>query len=129
MSIYKTKVCGRQTRKAKVTDKMLRQASRDAVSGLIDADLGGGLLKMRIARPGKGKSGGFRSLMAYRENGRTVFLDLFAKSDWANIDDDELEAFKTLGKLWLQATDEGIKDALQTGKLIEVEDADDDDEN
>jgi hypothetical protein len=58
--------------------------------GLVDADLGGGVIKQRIARPGQGRSGGFRVLLAYRAEERTVFLYGFAKSERDNVDDDEL---------------------------------------
>ena len=56
--------------------------------GTIDADLGGGLIKQR--------SGGFRMIVAYRPAGRAAFLYAFAKSDRDNIDDDELEALRTI---------------------------------
>ena len=41
-------------------------AIETAGRGLIDADLGGGLIKQRVARPGQGKRGGFRMMIAFR---------------------------------------------------------------
>ena len=63
-----------------ITDALLVAAIKSAERGLIDADLGGGIIKLRIARPGKGKSGGFRTLIAYKVKARAVFLYGFAKS-------------------------------------------------
>src|ERR1700683_1838925 len=58
--------------------------------GLIDADLGSGLLKQRVARAGEGRSGGYRTIIAYRAGDRAVFLYGFAKNERDNIGDDEL---------------------------------------
>ena len=62
---------------------------------LIDADLGVGLIKQRVARPGQGRSGGWRTWMAFRSQDRTVFLYGFAKSERANIGPDELVLAQT----------------------------------
>jgi hypothetical protein len=58
---------------------------------LVDANLGGGLIKQRVARPGQGRRGGFRNLMAYRAGAHTVFLYGFAKNERDNIGPDELD--------------------------------------
>lgn len=50
-------------------------------AGLIDADLGSGLIKQRIARQGRGKSGGYRSILIVRSGERAIFVFAFAKSD------------------------------------------------
>jgi hypothetical protein len=47
---------------------------------LIDADLGGGVIEQRIARPGKGKSGGFRAMILYKRATKAVFVYGFAKN-------------------------------------------------
>jgi hypothetical protein len=74
MRTFKTKWLVRFVRQEQVTDKSLREAVRCAERGLIDADLGGGLIKQRVARKGKGRSGGYRMIVAYRAQGRAVFL-------------------------------------------------------
>ncbi|KAJ8136289.1 hypothetical protein OY671_010499, partial [Metschnikowia pulcherrima] len=96
-----------------------------AERGTIDADLGGGLIKQRVARPGQGRSGGFRMIVAYRAAGRAVFLYAFAKSDRDNIDDDELEASRTIGANWLAASAELVGEAIEDGDLKEIEHDDD----
>ena len=53
-------------RKERISDKALCEAVARVQAGLVDADLGGGLLKQRVARDGQGKSGGYRTLVAFR---------------------------------------------------------------
>jgi hypothetical protein len=92
--IFKTKAFARFARREQLDDTALCSAIRNAERGLIDADLGGGVIKQRIARPGKGKSGGFRTMVLYKSRTGTVFVHGFAKSDRANIREDELAALK-----------------------------------
>jgi hypothetical protein len=70
---------------------MALRSRRSRRRGLVDADLGGGLIKQRIARTGQGRSGGYRTLMAFRSKERTIFVYGFAKSERDNIESDELE--------------------------------------
>lgn len=89
-------------------------------SGLFDADLGGFLYKKRVARPGGGKSGGYRTLLSARMGGRYVFLHGFPKSDKANITQDEKKALQFAGKVLLELSAEALSKALQAGVLLEV---------
>ena len=89
-------------------------------AGLFDADLGGGLLKKRIGRPGQGKSGGFRTLVASNKGNRWIFLFGFPKNERANIDKDEQEALKNLATHLLSLTAQAVGTALREGELIEV---------
>lgn len=90
-------------------DTVLRTAIRDAERGLIDADLGGGVIKQRTARPGGGKSGGFRTIILFRAGARAFFVHGFAKNERANIRDDELAAFRMLAAELLGYRDEAIE--------------------
>ena len=89
--------------------------------GLFDADLGGGLLKKRIARPGQGKSGGYRTLVATNKGNRWVFVYGFPKNERSNIDRDEEEALKKLAAHLLSLSAQAVAQAEQAGELIEVE--------
>ena len=120
MRVFKTKVFSRFSRKAALDDSALCKAVADAERGLIDADLGGGVIKQRIARRGSGKSGGFRTVILYRRNTRAFFVYGFAKSDRANISEDELTALKELASEMLGYYDAEITKAIESGKLIEV---------
>ena len=79
----------------------LREAIERAGRGSIDADLGGGIIKQRVARSGQGRSGGYRMLIAYRAGTRAVFLYAFAKNERENIDPDELLTLREIGAGWL----------------------------
>ena len=120
MLIFKNKSFARFARKAGLTDANLRKAISDAERGLIDADLGGGVIKQRIARPGEGKSGGFRTVILFRIGARAFFVHGFAKNDLDNISDYELAAFKMLAAEMLNYNDVAIAKAVVDGVLMGV---------
>ena len=91
MHVYATRSFRRFQRKEKIADATLFDAVARADDGLIDADLGGGLIKQRVARKGQGKRCGYRTILAYRSGERAVFLYGFAKNQRDNIGADELE--------------------------------------
>ena len=91
MRVFQTKVFRRWVRKEKIDEDELLEAVREIEDGLVDADLGGHLLKKRIPRQGAGKSGGFRTILAYQEAERTIFLYGFAKNEKENIDKKDLQ--------------------------------------
>jgi hypothetical protein len=74
MRIFKNAWFERFARKQNISDKAIAQAIERAEQGLIDADLGGGVIKQRVARPGQGKSGGFRTVILYRATERAFCL-------------------------------------------------------
>ncbi|HEV2324090.1 MAG TPA: type II toxin-antitoxin system RelE/ParE family toxin [Terracidiphilus sp.] len=98
MHVYKTKWFARFAKREQLSNNSLREAVERAERGLIDADLGGGLIKQRVARPGKGKSGGYRTLVAYRSKQRAIFLYGFAKNERENVRPDELTSFRRAGE-------------------------------
>ncbi len=114
MQIFKTKGFARFSRRQRIDDEALREAVSRAEQGLIDADLGGGVIKQRVPRPGQGRSGGFRTIVLYRTESRAVFVDGFAKSDRDDIDDDDLGMFRMLAAEFLNY------DAKQVGKLVKA---------
>jgi hypothetical protein len=120
LRIFKTKFFVRFARKASLGDSALRKAIADAERGLIDADLGGGVIKQRIAREGGGKSGGFRTIVLFRSGERAIFVRGFAKNERDNIDDIELRAFKALAEKMLAYDDAAIALSLASGTLTEV---------
>ncbi|MFM9943570.1 MAG: type II toxin-antitoxin system RelE/ParE family toxin [Hyphomicrobiaceae bacterium] len=126
MRVFKLPGFSRFQRKEGMTDNALCKAVRDAERGLIDADLGRGLIKQRVARPGQGKRGSYRTIIAYRVKKRAVFLFGFAKSGKSNLDPDELEALAKRGAVWLGATVAVIERALATNELMEVDCSDED---
>ena len=87
---------------------------------MIDADLGGGLIKQRVARQGQGRSGGYRMIVAYRAKGRAVFLFGFAKSDREDIEPDELMTVREIARDLLAANNEELARAIAEGELQEL---------
>jgi hypothetical protein len=118
--LYKLKAFARFQRREGIADKVLVNAVRSAEEGLVDADLGGGLIKQRVARPGRGKSGGFRTIIAYRRGARAVFLFGFAKSEREDLDNDELVYWRRIGRVYLELTDAGVAAAIAADELSEV---------
>jgi hypothetical protein len=118
--IFKNKAFTRFARKAGIDDANLCKAVRDAEKGLLDADLGGGVVKQRVARSGGGKSGGFRTLILFRIGALAFFVHGFAKNEQANIDDDELLALRKLAAIMLAYDDAALCRALENKTLIEV---------
>jgi hypothetical protein len=118
--VFKNKSFARFARKARITDAVLCAAIVDASRGLVDADLGGGVVKQRIARQGGGKSGGFRTIILFRIGERAFFVHGFAKNEQDNVRDDELAAFKLLAAEMLAYDDAALAKAIANGTLTEV---------
>jgi len=121
MRVYATKTFRRFQRKEGISDVALVEAVDRAEAGLMDADLGGGLIKQRIARPGQGKRGGYRSIIAYRAGKRSVFLYGFGKNERDNVDGDELARWKIAGRVILEGDADWIESAIADGHLTEVQ--------
>jgi hypothetical protein len=121
MQIFETRWFARFARQESITNASLLEAIARAERGLIDADLGGGLIKQRVARRGKGRSGGYRVIVAYRTKSRAIFLLGFAKSERENISRDELVLLRELAENWLGADARRIRKEIEAGNLREIE--------
>ncbi|MEN4918368.1 type II toxin-antitoxin system RelE/ParE family toxin [Achromobacter spanius] len=120
MVVLKRKDFARWQVGERLSDAALCKAIRQMECGLIDADLGGFLYKLRVARPGSGKRGGYRTLLSARIGSGYVFLHGFPKSDKANVTSDEIKALQFAGKVFLGLTAHALSKALQAGVLLEV---------
>jgi hypothetical protein len=125
LSVYKNKAFARFAKKARITDFDLWKAAQLANKGVIDADLGGGVIKQRIARAGEGKSGGSRSIILFRKGDRAVYVYGFEKKDLATIKPDELEAFRELAKVVLGYSKVEIENMVKLGALFKVQEPED----
>ncbi len=126
MRVFGVKPFARFQRKEGMSDAVLRKAVREAEAGLIEADLGHGLIKLRVARPGGGKRGGYRTIIAYRRRDRAVFLFGFAKNAKADLAPDELEILVRRGAARLTADEDLIEAAIMDERLMELDDGTDD---
>jgi hypothetical protein len=123
--VFKTTWFARFAGKEGITDDELRETANRLESGQAsphggDADLGGGVYKVRVARPDESKAGGYRAIVFFRSEERTFFVYGFAKSDRDNIDQGELREFKKKAKVGFSLTDEQIRDRLRDRTLFEV---------
>jgi hypothetical protein len=113
LRVLKTKVFGRFARKEGIRDRQLADAVREIEQGLHDGDLGGGLIKKRLARAGEGKRGGYRAILVYRKSTRAVFMYGFAKSAKENLDPTELREYQKLAQVYLRLSE------TEVGKVLE----------
>lgn len=121
MRIFKNRWFEKYARKQAITDGALIEAVNRAESGLVDADLGGGVLKQRIARKGGGKSGGYRSIILFRARDRAIVVFAFAKSDRANLTADEVAGFRKIAAPLLALSHAELDEKVKAGSLIEVD--------
>ena len=120
MTIYKTRWFDRWARKQDLSTRAICEAVREMQAGLYEADLGGGLLKKRIARSGQGKSGGFRTLVATNKGSKWFFVFGFPKNVRSNIDKDEEDSLKKLASHLLSLSPPALVTAQRAGELMEV---------
>ena len=120
MQTFKTKAFARFADREEVEDAALCEALRRAQSGLVDADLGGGVIKQRITRRGGRRSGGFRTIVLFRRGGLAIFVYGFAKSARDSLRRNELETFRLLAGEYLALDDAGLAAAQANGAIIEV---------
>ncbi len=120
LQTFKTKAFARFAKREGVQDAALREAVERAEKGLVDADLGGGVIKQRIAKPGGGRSSGFRTIVLFRRGTLAFFVYGFAKGDRDNLRPDELAAFRLLADQYLALDHPGLKAAQSVGAIIEV---------
>lgn len=123
--VFKNGWFERFARKERIADSALLEAVQRAESGLIDADLGGGVIKQRVARPGKGKSGGYRTLILFRQGDRAIFAFGFAKSAQANVSKADLALMRDAATEALQWSGEDLDRLVASGTLVEIDDGND----
>jgi hypothetical protein len=118
--VFKTRHFSRWMRKTALTDNSLCVAVLEMVQGLIDADLGGGVLKKRVGLAGRGKRGGTRTLVATNKGNRWFFLLGFEKNDRANISDAEKEALQSIAQDLLGRMGKDLETQVDDGTLQEI---------
>lgn len=120
MRVFKNGVFNRWADKESILDSQLITAVNEMQNGLVEADLGGGVYKKRIAMQGKGKSTSYRTLLAYKLENNAFFLYGFAKSKQDNISKNELRALKLLAKQLQNYVKQELDDLIAKRVLFEV---------
>jgi hypothetical protein len=120
MRVFKNRTFNRWAANEGLYDDALLVAVDEMLHGLLDADLGGHVMKKRVALAGRGKSSGVRTLLAYKAGNKAFFVYGFAKNTRANISAHELKALKLLAKTLLDLSENALTQAIIDGALIEV---------
>jgi hypothetical protein len=120
MRIFKNLWFSRFAAKEGITDGELQDMVSQLEAGHADTDLGDGVYKVRVARPGAGKSGGYRVIVFFKSKERTFYVYGFAKSSMGNISADQLRDFKLTAKVALALPEKQLEEALKSGKYAEI---------
>jgi hypothetical protein len=118
--VFKNREFHRWSKKQGITDETLLNAIREIEKGLYGANLGGGVFKKRVPFGGKGKSGGVRTILAFKTGKMAVFMYGFSKNQLDNISDQEEHALKALAKVYFAFKNDEIAKAINLGDLVEV---------
>lgn len=118
--VFLTKWFARYARKERFDEASLLNAIDQADLGIVAANLGGCLVKLRVARTGAGKSGGYRTIVAYRRGDRAFFLFAFAKNELENISRQEQTELEKIGAILLDYDDAELARALGRGEITEI---------
>lgn len=119
--IYKTKEFCSLTKKDRLSDMDLIAACDEIQRGLVDAELGGALYKKRVAIEGKGKSGGYRTIIGAVIGEKYFFLYAFAKNKRANITKKEQIALRELAQVFISFSQVELENLIASQELIKVE--------
>ncbi len=120
MRIFKYRTFRQWAKKEGISDSALKKAIDEIEHGLFDANLGGGLYKQRVARKGQGKRGGYRTILAFKEKKRSIFMYGYGKNERANITDKEETVYKKLARYYLEIPDNKLETIIKNGELFEV---------
>lgn len=120
MRIFKYRAFRQWAKAEGLSDSALKKAIKEIELGLFEANLGGGLYKKRVARKGQGKSSGYRTIIAFKKNNRSIFMHGYAKNERDNISDKEEMIYKKLAGYYLEITESKLNLLIKNGELFEV---------
>ena len=121
MRFYKEVVPKLKFRNNSIEDKVLAETVKRLEADQADANLGGGVYKVRVARPGEGKSGGYRVLVVFKSELMAVYIYGFAKSDRDDINPKELKNLKRAAKIYFSMTPIQLAERIGRGQLVEID--------
>jgi hypothetical protein len=120
MQIFKAKRFNQWATSEEIADEYLIKMAQEVEAGLVDANLGSGLYKKRLAAKDRGKRGGYRTLLAFHSAYRIIFLYGFSKNEREDIGLKEREVFKKLAEYYLHIDDGKLKILVKNGELVEI---------
>jgi hypothetical protein len=119
MQILKHWIFHKWAKSEGLTDNTLKKAIDEIKQGLFEAHLGSGLYKKRVARQGSGKRSGYRTILAFKQYTRAIFMYGFAKNE-RDISSKEEILYKKLAAYYLEITETKLHDLIKNGELFEV---------
>ena len=119
MKYLKNKWFQRELKSSGLDDEDVRAVLDDIFKGRA-VSLGSKIYKIRGAKEGRGKSGGFRSLFFWKKDELMVFCLLFAKNEQDNLSSDENKALKILSKEYDHLTESEIRESIERKNLMEI---------
>jgi hypothetical protein len=120
MQVFMTKWFRRWATGESLTDDALLAAVDEIRQGLIDADLGGHVIKKRMGTRGRGRRGSVRTLLAFQLDKKVFFIYGFSKNERSNISHREFKSLRLLASELLGYTEIALDKAIRSGELIEV---------
>ncbi len=120
LRVFKSLPFHRWARKEGLTNAVLAKAAQEVEAGLVDARLGGFLIKKRVPKSGAGKRGGYRTILAHRQGSRLFFLEGYAKNEKDDLEPNERSALVAAGDVYMKLTDAELDRAVEANKLVEV---------
>lgn len=120
MRIFKYRTFHQWAKSEKIEDNLLINAIHEMEKGLLDAKLGDGLYKKRIARKGQGKRGGYRMIIAFKQSDLSFFIYGYSKNEISTISEKEEKVYKKLAQYYLKLNDSELNCLIRNGQLIEV---------
>ena len=121
MRVLKNKPFSQWAKKLRISDSTLVAAINEMTQGLYEASLGAHIYKKRLALGNKGKSGGARTIIAFKVGDKAIFIYGFSKGEKSNITQKEEDGLKDLAKVYLGYSEDQINMAIKNGVLIEVQ--------
>lgn len=125
MRTFKTSWFANFAKKEQIGDDKLLEIVAELEGRQFEADLGGGIIKKRLARPGQGRSGGFRLIICFKRELRALFIYAYAKSERSDIGPNDLKAFRAAAKRLFALTEQELDQAVTNGRLLELRAGDD----
>lgn len=117
----KSKSASKEMRSLGCTDGMVLKAFKELQTGLVGKNLGGNLFKKRIAIPGKGKSGGLRTIIATKRQDRWIVVACYAKNQIATLPPNVEKMLKVIANVVLDCSDEELQLLILAGEFIPLE--------
>ncbi len=122
MRVFKNKAFNKWVKGECLSDQSLFDAAQEVAEGKVEASLGQKVFKKRIALEGRGKSGGFRTIVAFHHGNHLFYIFGFAKNARTTVKNKELKELQYLAKVYFALTEQQLDEAVKASKLFEVKD-------